>query len=255
MNSKTILIIVFMSFIQTLLAQPNVIIFFTDDQGTLDTGAYGSKDLYTPNMDRLANEGVRFTQAYAHIVCCPSRAMLLTGRHPQRSGIVSWTQGDRKGQSVKKGQEFVNLPQSEITIAEALKGAGYKTGLFGKWHLGAKDGHGPLDQGFDEFYGHLGGFIDNYNHYFLHRSGYHDLYDQKKEIFEEGKYFPDLMTKKAIDFISRNKEKPFLCTWPSISHTTRSKLMPNLMNVIRICQCLDNLMQKSYLRPMIAWVG
>jgi arylsulfatase A-like enzyme len=194
--------ITFMGFMQTLLAQPNVIIFFTDDQETLDTRAYGSKDLYTSNMDRLAKEGVRFTQTYAHAVCCPSRTMLLTGRFPQRSGIVSWTHSNRNG------KEFVNLPKSEITIAEILKGAGYATGLFGKWHLGAKIGHSPLDQGFDEFYGHLGGFIDNYNHYSL-KGGFHDLYDQEEEIFEKEKYFPDLMTRKAIDFITRNKEKPF----------------------------------------------
>jgi len=183
--------------------QPNVIIFYTDDQGTLDTGAYGSKDLYTPNMDILAAEGVRFTQAYAHVVCCPSRAMMMTGRYPQRSGIVGWTQGDRNG------KEKINLPKSEVTIAEVLKTKGYKTGLFGKWHLGAKDGHGPIDQGFDEFYGHLGGFIDNYNHHFLHGGGFHDLYDQKKEVFEREQYFPDLMTKRAVEFLDKHKESPF----------------------------------------------
>ena len=77
--------------------RPNIVIFFTDDQGTLDAGCYGSDDIDTPAIDDLATSGVRFTQAYAHVVCCPSRAALMTGRHPQRSGVVSWTQGDRNG--------------------------------------------------------------------------------------------------------------------------------------------------------------
>ena len=74
------------------MAKPNVVVFFTDDQGTLDAGCYGSDDLLTPAIDKLAKTGVRFTQAYAHTVCCPSRAMLLTGRYPQRSGVNHWTQ-------------------------------------------------------------------------------------------------------------------------------------------------------------------
>ncbi len=74
--------------------RPNVVILFTDDQGTLDANCFGSNDLRTPNIDRLAKTGVRFTAAYAHTVCCPSRAALLTGRHPQRSGVNSWMQGD-----------------------------------------------------------------------------------------------------------------------------------------------------------------
>ena len=74
--------------------KPNVVILFTDDQGTLDANCYGSTDLITPNIDRLAATGVRFTQAYAHTVCCPARAALMTGRHPQRGGVHHWTQGD-----------------------------------------------------------------------------------------------------------------------------------------------------------------
>ena len=146
--------------------KPNVVIFFTDDQGTLDANCYGSKDLYTPTMDRLAQTGVRFTQAYSHMVCCPARAMLMTGRFPQRCNVNMWTQGDAKA---AKGR---NMFREEVTIAEMLKQAGYRTGLFGKWHLGAHLDHGPTEQGFDEFIGLRGGFIDNYNHYFLHGNGF-----------------------------------------------------------------------------------
>ena len=183
--------------------KPNVVIFFTDDQGTLDVNCYGSKDLYTPNMDKLAEDGVRFTQAYAHMVCCPARAMLMTGRHPQRSNVNNWTQGNAKGPKKR------NMNLEEYTLAEALKDSGYKTALFGKWHLGAHLDYGPTKQGFDEFYGIRGGFIDNYNHYFLHGEGFHDLYEGTKEVFDEGKYFPDLVTDRALNFIDRNKNNPF----------------------------------------------
>ncbi len=184
-------------------SQPNVVIFFTDDQGTLDVNCYGSKDLYTPTMDALAKNGVRFTQAYAHQVCCPARAMLMTGRYPQRANVNSWTQGNAKDE---KGR---NMFREEVTIAEVLRGAGYKTALFGKWHLGAHPDHGPTEQGFDEYFGLRGGFIDNYNHHFLHGNGFHDLYEGKREVFAKGQYFPDLITERALQYIDKNKDDPF----------------------------------------------
>ena len=79
--------------VQAEVSKPNIVILFTDDQGTLDANCFGSHDLKTPNIDQLAATGVRFTQAYAHTVCCPARAALLTGRHPQRGGVSHWTQG------------------------------------------------------------------------------------------------------------------------------------------------------------------
>lgn len=174
--------------------KPNVVIFFTDDQGTLDVNCYGSKDLLTPNMDSIAKNGVMFTQAYAHTVCCPSRAMLMTGRYPQRSDVITWGK---------------NMYREERTMAELLRGNGYKTALIGKWHLGMELEYGPMAQGFGTFYGHRGGFIDNYLHYHLHKEGKHDLWHGKSEIFEKGKYYPDLMTNKALEFIEVNKESPF----------------------------------------------
>ena len=185
--------------------KPNVLILFTDDQGTLDLNCYGATVLQTPNLDTLAEKGVRFTQAYAHTVCCPSRASLLTGRHPQRGGVVSWQQGDRHGSDSNLG----NMAAEEVTIAEALNAAGYDTALFGKWHLGAKVGHGPLDQGFDKFWGHLSGFIDNYRHCFLHGEGYHDLYDNNQEIFRRDEYFPELLVEQALEYIEEDREDPF----------------------------------------------
>ncbi len=185
--------------------RPNVILFYADDQGTLDVNCYGSTDLYTPTADSLAARGVRFTQAYAHTVCCPSRALLLTGRHPQRGGVDGWTQGDAKTAT------GLNTPLEEITLAEVLKAAGYRTGLFGKWHLGAK--HTPIMQGFDESYGHLGGFIENYTHCFLHGTGFHDLYrgtgGVTEEVFEKGTFFPDIVVREATRFLEQSKTGPF----------------------------------------------
>lgn len=188
--------------------QPNVVILFTDDQGTLDVNCYGSKDLFTPNMDKLAATGVRFTQAYAHTVCCPARAMLLTGRHPQRGGVHNWTQGDMNA------AQGINMALSEVTLAEALRSADYRTALYGKWHLGAHRDHGPQKQGFDEFFGIRDGFIDNYNHYFLHGTGYHDLYEGTTPAQASGEYFPEMMVRRALRFIDENKDRPFFLYVP-----------------------------------------
>jgi len=189
-------------------AKPNVVILFTDDQGTIDANCYGSNDLITPNIDKLAATGVRFTQAYAHTVCCPARAALLTGRHPQRGGVVHWTQGDMNS---AKG---INMALEEVTLAEILKTAGYRTALYGKWHLGAHRDYGPMKQGFDEFFGIRDGFIDNYNHFFLHGNGFHDLYEGTMPVKAPGKYFPELMVQRSLKFIMQNKDRPFLLYVP-----------------------------------------
>ena len=200
-------------------ARPNVVILFTDDQGTLDANCFGSSDLHTPNIDALAARGIRFTQAYAHTVCCPSRAALLTGRHPQRGGVRHWTQGNMNG---PKG---INMFLEEVTLAETLKEAGYRTALFGKWHLGAHRDYGPKKQGFDEFFGIRDGFIDNYNHFFLHRNGFHDLYEGTDRVEADGKYFPEMMTDRAVEFIDRNQHQPFFLYVPfNIPHYPEQSL-------------------------------
>lgn len=185
--------------------RPNILVILTDDQGTLDLRCFGSEDLYTPHIDALAARGVKFTQAYAHAVCCPARASLLTGRYPQRANINSWTQGNPR-EGVTKNNMFLN----EVTLAEMVKPLGYRTGLFGKWHVGGSMQHGPLAQGFDEFYGIRNGFIDNYTHYFLHEPGYHDLWHNQEEVFEPGNYFPSLITNRAMDFMETHWDEPFL---------------------------------------------
>lgn len=193
---------------QALARAPNVVIFLTDDQGTLDAHCYGASDLETPSIDRLATTGVRFTQAYAHMVCCPTRAALLTGRHPQRGNVNTWTQGNLRAKSGN------NMSLDELTLAEVLRASGYRTGLFGKWHLGAGADFGPTRQGFDEFFEHRGGFIDNFNHHFLHQKGFHDLYEGTQEVFATRQFFPDLLVKRALEFIEQNRERPFFLYVP-----------------------------------------
>ena len=212
-------------------SKPNVVIFFTDDQGTLDLNCYGSKDLLTPNIDSIAKKGVMFTQAYAHTVCCPSRAMLMSGRYPQRSGVITW------GTSMSTG---------EVTIAELLKDNGYKTALIGKWHLGMDLEFGPENQGFETFYGHRGGFIDNYVHFHLHKEGKHDLWDGKKEIFEKGKYYPDLMTGKALDFIEKIRKTLSSYILLSICPIIQNSPMPALISIMKVFQSQGKAMVKLY---------
>lgn len=187
--------------------QPNVLIIYSDDQGTLDAGCYGSKDLSTPNIDSLAQRGVRFTQGYAHTVCCPSRASLMTGRYPQRGGVNDWLSNHPSDELNR------DLDLNEVTLAQVMQSAGYRTALFGKWHLGAKAGYRPLDRGFDEFFGHLGGFIDYYEHKFLHsqpqKPPFHDLYRNREEVFENGKYFPDLVVRETHRFLTENRDRRF----------------------------------------------
>jgi arylsulfatase A-like enzyme len=113
-------------------------------------------------------------------------------------------QGDLKS---KTGR---NMALEELTLAETLKTAGYRTALFGKWHLGAHRDHGPMKQGFDEFFGIRDGFIDNFNHYFLHGDkGYHDLYEGTTEVTRKGDYFPEMIVSRSLEFIERNRDRPF----------------------------------------------
>jgi len=182
--------------------KPNVIIIYTDDQGSVDMGAYGAGDLVTPHMDALAKRGVRFTQFYAPApVCSPSRAGLLTGRYPIGAGVpgnVSFRPGSTA------------MPTEQVTMAEMFKAAGYATAHIGKWHLGYAPETMPNGQGFDHSFGHMGGCIDNYSHFFYWNGpNRHDLRRNGEEVFYDGEFFQDLMVREADQFIGEHREVPF----------------------------------------------
>ncbi len=191
---------------QAASRKPNVIVIYSDDQGTVDLGCYGAKDLETPNLDKLAARGVRFSQMYApSAICSASRAGLMTGRFPYRAGVPS---------NVSSKEGVAGMPTEEITIAEMMKSAGYATGHIGKWHLGYTPETMPNGQGFDYSFGHMGGCIDNYSHYFYWQGpNRHDLWRNGKEIWEDGVFFGDAMVREAKGFIEKNKDKPFFIYW------------------------------------------
>jgi len=192
-------------------ATPNVVIFYTDDQGTLDANCYGSTDLITPTMDRLAATGVRFTQMYApSAICSASRAGLLTGRFPARAGVPA---------NVSSEQGKAGMPSEEVTIAEMLQAHGYATAHIGKWHLGYTPPTMPNAQGFDHSFGHMGGCLDNYSHFFYWRGpNRHDLWRNGKTVWHDGQYFGDLMLDECRQFISDHRQQPFFVymaiNWP-----------------------------------------
>ncbi|MBI5395355.1 MAG: sulfatase-like hydrolase/transferase [Verrucomicrobia bacterium] len=183
--------------------KPNVIVILTDDQGSVDAGCYGAKDLATPAMDSLAARGVRFTQFYSGApVCSPSRASLLTGRYPLHCGVPNNCASQRDGKGA--------LPAIEVTMAEMFKAAGYATAHVGKWHLGYTPDTMPNAQGFDHSFGHMGGCIDNWSHFFYWQGpNIHDLHRNGAEVFADGHFFGDLMVEETGKFMAANKERPF----------------------------------------------
>ncbi len=191
--------------------KPNVIVILTDDQGSIDLNSYGAKDLYTPNMDRLSKEGTRFTQFYAGApVCSPSRAALLTGKTNLRAGLPGNVPIPERAK--ESGQ--YGLPTEEVTMAEMLKSNGYYTAIIGKWHLGHRQQNLPNGQGFDYFFGHQRGCIDNYSHFFYWDGpNKHDLYRNSEEVHYDGKHFSDLMVKEVKDVIDKKQDQPFFIYW------------------------------------------
>src|SRR5688572_15476075 len=180
--------------------RPNIIFILADDLGYGDLSCYGRPDYRTPHIDRLARDGVRFTSNYtAASVCTPSRVALMTGRYPARLpiGLV---------EPLGYGDESIGLAPDHPTVASRLKLAGYRTALIGKWHLGFLPEHGPLQHGFEEFYGILSGGVD----YFTHRepSGKLDLHEGQVEVSQTG-YLTDLLTRRALEYIARRHQSPF----------------------------------------------
>lgn len=190
-------------------ARPNLVVIYTDDQGIGDLGCYGHPEVKTPNIDRLAARGVRFTNWYSNSpVCSPSRASLLTGKYPENHGILD----------VLTSTAQFNTPglrEGERTLAGELHNAGYRTGHIGKWHIGSAPQSRPLKVGFDEFFGFYSGWTDYYSHrYYTLGKGQseilHDLWRNEEEVWADSEYQTEVLGREAVAFVSRQKkEQPF----------------------------------------------
>lgn len=190
------------SFSQTE-TRPNVIIILTDDQGYGDLGITGNPHVKTPVIDKFASESIRFNDFYVSPVCAPTRSSLMTGRYSLRTGVRDTYNGG------------ATMASSEITIAEMLKAAGYKTGNFGKWHLGDNYPSRPNDQGFDESIIHLSGGmgqVGDFTTWFQGDSSYFNpvLWHNGKMEKYPG-YCTDIFAEQAIQFIEKNRQTPFFC--------------------------------------------
>lgn len=194
-------------------SQPNIVLIMADDLGYGSLGCYGSTENKTPHLDRLAAGGMRFTDFHSNgPMCSPTRAALLTGRYPQRCAWVP----DEELSPVFQEQRRKNpkqrwawgLAPSEVTVGALLRSAGYRTALIGKWHLGYDFKFHPLNYGFDEFRGFVGGNVDYHTHVASHGERQLDWWNDKK-IANEAGYTTDLLTKYAAEFIARHKDAPF----------------------------------------------
>ncbi len=186
--------------------KPNIVIILADDQGNADVGFQRSPSTFaTPSIDKIAANGVVFTQGYASAyVCAPTRAGLLTGRYQQRFGF--YTANDSRA----------GMPLNEITLADLLQKEGYRTGVFGKWHLGLQKEYHPLNRGFQDFYGFLGhGGHDYYNFTCSEEKNYECILRNFSPVSDEG-YLTDILAKEACSFIKTNsaKKNPFFLYLP-----------------------------------------
>jgi arylsulfatase len=182
---------------------PNIIIIITDDQGYGDFGFTGNPHVKTPVLDRLAKESIRFNNFYVSPVCAPTRSSLMTGRYSLRTGVRDTYNGG------------ATMASGEVTLAEILKQANYKTGIFGKWHLGDNYPSRPMDQGFDESVTHLAGGmgqVGDVTTYFQRDSSYYDpvLWHNGQQESYKG-YCSDIFADEAMNFIEANHNNPFFC--------------------------------------------
>jgi len=185
----------------TAAERPNVVLIMTDDQGYGDLGVHGNPKLETPNLDRLARDSVRFESFYVCPVCSPTRASLMTGRYNYRTGVVD----------TYLGRSMMHT--DEVTLAEMLRSAGYRTGIFGKWHLGDNYPLRPMDQGFDTSLVHRGGGISQPSD--PPGNSYFDpiLLENGRDVQTEG-YCSDVFTSAAINFIKEAGDEPFFVYLP-----------------------------------------
>lgn len=199
-------------------ARPNIIFVLADDLGWTDTGTYGSRYYETPNIDRLASQGLKLTRYHNCQNCQPTRAALMTGQYGARTGVYTVGGIDRfdwKSRPLRPVDNAENLPLSKITIAQQLKGAGYATAMFGKWHLGQQGDHHPSRRGFDEAIVTMG------RHF--------DFVTQPKVDIPAGSYLADWLTDRAVDFIQRHRSEPFFLYLPHFGVHSPFQAKPELI--------------------------
>ncbi len=188
--------------ISTFGQKPNIIYIMTDDMGYADLSCYGGTDFQTPNIDKLASEGIKFINAYSGgPLCTPTRASLLTGRYPARTpvGLIEPLTGQPSDTTHGLTPAYPSLPK-------LLGTAGYETALIGKWHLGSQARHSPTKNVFDYFFGFRSGAVDYMS--YKGRGGQHDLFENDSPVYTQG-YLTDLIADKAVAYITRVHEKPF----------------------------------------------
>lgn len=182
--------------------RPNILFILADDLGYADLGVYGQHDFETPYLDRLASQGLRFTQGYANsAVCSATRFALITGRYQYRlrGGLE---------EPIAGASDSIGLPPDHPTLPSLLRAEGYKTALIGKWHLGSLPKFGPLESGYDEFFGNYGGAVDYFTH--AGNGGREDLFEGKTPVHEAG-YYTDVLATHASRYLQRQKAgEPFL---------------------------------------------
>jgi arylsulfatase A-like enzyme len=183
--------------------RPNVVVIMADDMGYADLSCFGNDRFRTPHLDALAREGLRFTDFHSNgAVCSPTRAALLTGRYQQRSGVDEVVFAD----PARGKRDTHGLPPAETTFAELLQGAGYRTALMGKWHLGYHRKFNPRRHGFDEFRGYVSGNVDFHSH--IDQANFPDWWHDL-ELADESGYTTHLITRHAVRFIEENRTRPF----------------------------------------------
>lgn len=192
------------SFTAVAANKPNIIFILADDLGYTDVASYGSKYYETPNIDRLARQGMKFTDGYtAAPNCQPTRAALMSGQYMPRTGVYTVGSIDRfnwRSRPLRPVDNVPNLPLDKITLADAMKKAGYATGMFGKWHLGNDAAHHPGKRGFDEA---------------IESSGVHFNFKTDPKVdYPQGQYLADFLTDQALGFIQRHKDEPFFLYLP-----------------------------------------
>lgn len=199
--------------------KPNVVFILADDLGWTDLGCYGSRYYETPNIDRLAAQGMKFNFGYScGLNCQPTRAALMSGQYGPRTGIYTVGGTDRFDSSQRPLVPVENvekLKPSTITVAETLKDNGYATGMFGKWHLGQDDEHHPLKQGFDEAIVSMG------KHF--------DFATSPKVKVAKGEYLADFLTDKALDFMTKHRSEPFFLYLPHFGVHSPHEAKPELI--------------------------